>query len=208
MTLLVGGEGPDSAISFLGGRAAESAGERNPPSLSGGLLFPIKLQDRTLLLNCCHCFNSPRLATSSLSPLPPSSAFPLYFSLPLSPLCAFPPSLFGSVNLFLFSKAPFPSSALPSPLFPLNSSLLLSPKPSSSSSLSILSLAGLCSLSPGPSASPALPATDLLARLEKIRALFGSSKMLPAARRGGREALKGHRVRFKHPRSSAVVWAG
>lgn len=164
--------------------------KRNPPSLSRGLVFPVKLKDKTLLLNCCHCFNSPQLATSSLSPLPPSSAFLLYFYLPLSPLCASPPSWFPSVNLFLFSKAPFSSSALLTPLFPLNSLLRLSPKPSSFSSLGILSLvaAGLCSLSLGPSASPALPAADLLARLEKIGAVFGSVKMLLAVGEGTKRA--------------------
>lgn len=109
--------------------------------------------------------------------------------------------MFCSVNLFLYSKAPFPSSALPSPLFPLNSSLLLSPKPSSS--LSILSIAaGLCSISWGPSAPPALPTPDLLAHLEKIGAGIFSSEMLPAAGK----ALKGHWVCFQD--RSQVMWFG
>ena len=42
--LLVGGEGPPSAVSILGGRAAERAGERNPPFLKEGIGFLVKLK--------------------------------------------------------------------------------------------------------------------------------------------------------------------
>lgn len=165
------------------------------------MVSPIKVEDKSRLLNCCHCFNSPCLATSPLPPLLPPPAFLLYFCLLLSSLCASPPFLFCSVNLFLYSKAPSPSSALLSPLFPLNSLLLLSPKPSSS--LSIHSIAArLCSLSWGPSAPPSLPTTDLLAHLEKIWAGICTSKMVPAAGR----ALKGHWVCFQD--QSQVLWFG